>query len=145
MQRCRRPTTLTRFSGRNLALDRNPWTRALVILGVIAVGLYLAGQLWSLASHFADITILFFLAWLLAFILLPIVRFIDGQTRLGRVGAAAIVYLGLLVAIVTLLVLVIPLLIEQLSQLVSQLPTLTTQVPSIVRQLQSNLDERGIT
>ncbi len=125
-------------------MDRNPWARALVILGVIAVGLYLAGEVLRLASHFADITILFFLAWLLAFILLPIVRFFDGQFRMGRAGAAAIVYLLLLFGIVTLLVLVIPLLIEQMSQLTTQIPTVTAKVPLMVRQLQAALDDRGI-
>jgi predicted PurR-regulated permease PerM len=125
-------------------VDRNPWSRALIILGVLAVGLYLGGELWRLATHFADITILFFLAWFLAFILLPIVRFLDRYLRIGVAGAAALVYLALLFAMVTLLVLVIPLMIQQMSQLTTQLPTITAKVPSIVRQVQTSLDDRGI-
>jgi predicted PurR-regulated permease PerM len=125
-------------------VDRSSWSRALIILGVFAVGLYLAGELWKLAIHFSDITILFFLAWFLAFMLLPIVRFLDRYLRVGVAGAAAVVYLALLIGMVTLLVLVIPLLIQQMSQLTAQLPTVTARVPAIVRQLQASLDERGI-
>jgi predicted PurR-regulated permease PerM len=125
-------------------MDRSPWSRALIILAVFAVGLYLAGELWQLAIHFSDITILFFLAWFLAFMLLPIVRILDRYLHVGVAGAAAVVYLALLIGMVTLLVLVIPLLIQQMSQLTDQLPTVTAKVPTFVRQLQSSLDDRGI-
>ena len=77
-------------------MDHNPWGRALIILGVIAVGGYLAGEVLRLASHFGDITLLFFLAWLLAFVLLPIVRYIDRRvTSVGPVPRP-LVYLALL-------------------------------------------------
>jgi predicted PurR-regulated permease PerM len=125
-------------------MEKSPWGRALIILGVIAVGLYLAGQLLQLASHFADIIILFFLAWLLAFVLLPSVRLLENRFALGRAGAAALVYLVLLVCLVTVLVLVIPLLIEQVTQFSAQLPTLALQVPTVLGQVQDALDRRGI-
>src|SRR5437868_5664298 len=98
-------------------MERTAWGRALIILGVVAVGLYVAGELWRLLEHFADIMVLFFLAWLVAFTLLPVVRFLQTRLPVGRAGAAAVVYLALLLCLVTTLVLVIPVLVEQVSQL----------------------------
>ncbi len=125
-------------------MERNSWFRALIILGVIAVGLYVAGQLWMLAVHFGDIIILFFLSWLLAFILLPIVRFLDDKLPVGLPGAAAIVYIFLLLVVAASLVLVVPLLIAQVSQLANQLPTIAAGLPGEVRHVQRWLDERNI-
>ncbi len=125
-------------------MERNPWFRALIILAVIAVGLYVAGELWTLVVHFGDIIILFFLAWLLAFILLPTVRFLAERLPVGHAGAAAVVYIFLLVVFATILVLVVPLLVAQISQLANELPTLASGAPRAARQLQRMLDERNI-
>ena len=125
-------------------MERSPWFRALIILAVLAVGLYVAGELWTLIVHFGDIIILFFLAWLLAFVLLPIVRFLGYRLPVGQAGAAAIVYIFLLVVFATTLVLVIPLLVAQVSQLANELPTLASSAPRVVRDIQGTLDERNI-
>ena len=125
-------------------MDRSPWIRALIILGVAAIGLYLAGELWRLAQHFGDVIVLFFLAWLLAFALLPTVRFVESRLHVRRAAAAIVVYLGLLVVLFTCLILVIPLLIEQVSQLAGQLPGLADRVPLLTRDVQSWLDHRGV-
>jgi predicted PurR-regulated permease PerM len=106
--------------------------------------LYLASELWRLAIHFGDVIILFFLAWLLAFALLPIVRTLEMRFHIGRPGAAAIVYLGLLVVLATCLVLVIPLLIEQVSQLAVQLPALAGRIPILTNDIQGWLERRGL-
>ncbi|HLZ09520.1 MAG TPA: AI-2E family transporter, partial [Chloroflexota bacterium] len=125
-------------------MNRSPWFRALIILSVAAVGLYLAGELWRLAQHFGDVIVLFFLAWLLAFALLPTVRLIQSRLRVRRAAAAIVVYLGLLVVLFTCLILVIPLLIEQISQLAGQLPGLADRVPLFTRDIQGWLDQRGV-
>ncbi len=126
------------------AMERNPWLHALIILAVIAVGFYVIGQIWTLLVHFGDIIILFFLAWLLAFILLPIVRFLADRLPVGIAGAAAIVYLCLLIGFAGVLFLVVPLLVEQISQLAGQLPTVAAMAPRLVRQIQAMLDQRNI-
>lgn len=133
-----------RVCGKVDLLDRSTWGRVLIILGVIAVGLYVAQQLWLLAVHFGDIIILFFLAWLLAFSLTPIVRVLQRNTPLGRAASAAVVYLVLLVVLITTVVLIVPLLIDQISQLAAQLPALTTQIPGTLRSIQATLEFHGI-
>jgi predicted PurR-regulated permease PerM len=125
-------------------VERSAWFRALIILGVIALGLYLIGQLWQIVVHFGDIIILFFLAWLLAFALLPIVRFLEEHLPIGRAGAAAAVYAVLLVCLATVVVLVIPLLIAQTAQLAAQLPTLAASIPGRMDQLQQIFDQHKI-
>lgn len=125
-------------------MERNSWFHALIILGVIAVGLYVAGEIWTLLVHFGDIIILFFLSWLIAFTLLPVVRFLADRLPVGIAGAAAIVYGCLIVLLAATLILVVPLLVAQISQLATQLPTVTAGAPSLVRSVQRALDERNI-
>jgi predicted PurR-regulated permease PerM len=125
-------------------MQRSPWFRVLIILGVLALGMYVVGQLWELAVHFGDIIGLFFLAWLLAFILLPVVRFLEARFPIGRSGAAAVVYVVLLVCLATLVVLIVPLFVDQVAQLAGQLPTLAASLPGRVSQVQHFLDERNL-
>lgn len=125
-------------------MERNLWVQALIILAVIAVGFYVAGEIWLLVSHFGDIIILFFLAWLVAFSLLPIIRVLEQEFPIGRAGATAIVYIALLICLALILVLVVPLLISQISQLAIQLPSLALTVPVLLREIQGTLDQWNI-
>ena len=44
-------------------LIRDPWLRALSVLGCAIAGIYLVGLLWQVIQEFSDIILLFFLAW----------------------------------------------------------------------------------
>src|SRR5437764_8011381 len=69
------------------------WLDALVILATIAVGFVVIGFIADVFYSFGDIILIFFLAWLLAFILSPIVaRLTNAVPVLPRVGAAILVY-----------------------------------------------------
>ena len=52
---------------------RDPWLRALAVLGCAIAAFYLISLLWQVVQAFADIIMLFFLAWLIAFVLEPLV------------------------------------------------------------------------
>ena len=73
------------------------WLDALLILATVAVGFIVLGYLGTIFFSFGDIILIFFLAWLLAFILTPIV---SALTRfvpfLSRIGAVIVVYALLL-------------------------------------------------
>ena len=72
---------------------RDPWLRALSILGCAIAGVYLTSLLWQVVMEFADIILLFFLAWLVAFILEPVVgTLVEG--RLPRLAAIGLTYHG---------------------------------------------------
>ena len=124
---------------------RDAWIRALVIV-VLAIGvLYLAGLVWQVASQFADILLLFFLAWVIAFILEPAVTFLRMRGRLPRPIAVTVAYLGLLIMLAGGIVWLVPPLSRQVVQVVVDLPTYASLLDAQVVALQGLLEERGLT
>ena len=69
------------------------WLTAVLVLGTFVLAIVLISLVGSIFFAFGDIVLVFFLAWLLAFILSPIVA---GLTRhvpfLPRIGAVVLVY-----------------------------------------------------
>src|SRR5204862_1054466 len=103
-------------------LTRDPWIRALVIVLVAISGLYLAGLLWQIAAQFSDVILLFFLAWVVAFILEPIVDLLERQALMRRPLAVTFAYFGMLVVGATAVIWIVPALSRQAIQLASELP-----------------------
>lgn len=68
------------------------WRSAFFVLATIYVGLLLAGLVIQIFGGFAQIVITVFVAWLLAFILSPLVAWLQGRTRLPRGAAIGVVY-----------------------------------------------------
>src|SRR5258708_27125066 len=100
---------------------RDPWLRALSVLGCAIAGLYLVSILWGLVQEFADIILLFFLAWLVAFVLEPFVgTLVEG--KLPRLAAIALTYLTLLVVLVAGGILLVPPLSLQLLDVPRSMP-----------------------
>jgi predicted PurR-regulated permease PerM len=124
---------------------RDPWIRALVIVMVAIAGLYLVGLIWQAVSQFADIILLFFLAWIIAFILEPVVVFLRVHARLPRPVAVTIAYLGMVMLLVGGIVWVVPPLSSQVVQVVSDLPTYGELTNRQVMALQQMLEERGVS
>src|SRR3712207_3629426 len=101
---------------------RDPWIRALVIVLVAISGLYLAGLIWQLAAQFSDVILLFFLAWVVAFIMEPVVDALRRWAGLRRPNAVTVAYCGMLVVGATAVVWIVPALSRQGIQLASELP-----------------------
>src|SRR5437870_13584254 len=95
-------------------MERNRWLRALIVLLTLIAGLYLAGLLWDVGQRFGDIIVMFFLAWLLAFVLTPVTQVLERAAGLPRVLAAAAVYLVLFVVLLGGLFLIVPALVTSL-------------------------------
>lgn len=125
-------------------MERNPWFRALIVLAVFALLIHLGGQLWQMAQHFGDIIVVFFLAWLLAFILSPVAHFLEHRYRISRSLAAAGVYLTLFLGLGIAFVLVVPLAVEQLVQLGQRLPDFVATAQGWMAFVQAELENRGI-
>jgi predicted PurR-regulated permease PerM len=112
-------------------LIRDPWLRALSILGCAIASVYLVSLLWQVVELFADIILLFFLAWLLAFVLEPIVgTLVEG--RLPRLAAIALTYLTLLVLLSLGVILLIPALSLQVVDIARNLPTYVEQATTVL-------------
>jgi predicted PurR-regulated permease PerM len=122
----------------------DPWLRALIVLLTIIAAWYLAGQVWALVQHFADVLALFFLAWLLAFVLTPLAVRLRQATGLPWGIAVGLVYLLLLLVVAGGLVLLVPLAVEQIAQLGAALTRVVEQLPATLATLQAALDARGI-
>src|SRR5438094_9010096 len=105
---------------------RDPWLRALSILGCAIAGLYLVSILSGIVQEFADIILLFFLAWLVAFVLEPFVAALV-ESRLPRLAAIGLTYLTLLVVLVAGVVLLVPALSIQLVEVGRVMPLLREQ------------------
>src|SRR3954454_22355910 len=126
-------------------LTRDPWIRTLVIVLVAISGLYLAGLLWQIAAQFSDVILLFFLAWVVAFILEPIVDLLERQALMRRPLAVSFAYFGMLVVGATAVIWIVPALSRQAIQLASELPAYVAFLNEHFQELQGILEERGIT
>src|ERR1700730_11652385 len=105
---------------------RDPWLRALSILGCAIAGVYLTSLLWQVVQEFADIILLFFMAWLVAFVLEPVVgTLVEG--RLPRLAAIGLTYLTLLVLLSLGVILLVPALSLQIVEIARNLPTYVDQ------------------
>jgi predicted PurR-regulated permease PerM len=122
------------------------WLTAVLVLGAIVLGMVAFELGATVFFAFGDIILVFFLAWLLAFILSPVV---GGLTRLvpflPRVGAVVLVYATLVGAIVLVVVLVAGALAQSIAAFVAGLPTLREQLPDIVAGWQERLRGLGLT
>jgi predicted PurR-regulated permease PerM len=122
------------------------WLDALLILATIAVGFIVLGNIGSIFFSFGDIILIFFLAWLLAFILSPIVSALTRSVPfLSRIGAVIVVYALLLGALTLLVVLVAGALASSVSDFIHSVPQLRSQLPATLDPWQQRLDELGFT
>jgi predicted PurR-regulated permease PerM len=121
-------------------LLRDPWLRALSILGCAIAGFYLVSLLWQVFQEFADIIMLFFWAWLVAFVLEPVVgTLVEG--RLPRLAAIGLTYLTLLVLLSLGVILLVPALSLQIVDVVSSMPTYVEQATTVLSGIQSGANE----
>src|SRR5262245_5937001 len=121
-------------------LIRDPWLRALSILCCAIAGIYLVGLLWQVIQEFADIILLFFLAWLVAFVLEPVVgTLVEG--RLPRLAAIGLTYVTLLVLLSLGVILLVPALTVQTVEVVRSFPTYVEQATAVLTGLQNTANE----
>jgi predicted PurR-regulated permease PerM len=125
-------------------LQRDPWFRVLIILLVIIAATYLLGFAWSLAVQFADIILLFALAWVLAFALEPVTGALERRGRMKRGFAVALVYAWLLVILSIAILIIVPVVAIQISQIGSNLPGYAASAGQWMLSVESWMSSRGI-
>ncbi len=140
----------------------------LLILLIILAAFFLGQMIWQFLSGYADVLLLFLLAWLVSFILNPAVFYLSHhplphrllkalEPRLGvertqrlmefhlsRSLAVVAVYLGLVFAIFLFIALLVPTAVTQLTQLASHLPEYMKQAPAVSDWVQQQLSRLGI-
>jgi predicted PurR-regulated permease PerM len=125
-------------------MEKNPWLRALIILGVLFLGVQLFTIAWDFGRHFADIILIFVLAWLIAFLLNPAVQFFTISRKTPRILAVAAVYLSLLLVLIVAGLLIIPPTAAQVSTLGARFPEYARNISSFTTSTQGWLADHGI-
>ncbi len=119
---------------------------AVLVLAVIALGFIVLGYVASVFYAFFDILLLFFLAWLLSFALLPL---INGLTRLiprlNQTGAVIVIYLTIVVVLLFILVEASAALASSINQFILDAPTLQDQLTNLLTGLQERLAGIGMS
>src|SRR6266568_7472439 len=121
-------------------LIRDPWLRALSVLGCAIAGFYLIGLLWQIVQEFEDIILLFFLSWLVAFVLEPLVGTLV-EARVPRLAAIGLTYLTLLVFVALGVILLVPALTLQIVEVVRSLPDYVEQATLLLNNIQTSAND----
>src|SRR2546423_12695429 len=105
------------------------------------VAIILIGYLGSIFFYFGDVILVFFLAWLMAFILSPIVSVLVRHIpNLPRVVAVVLVYGMLLGGILVAAVVIANTLATSISDFINNIPDLRERLPQIVAPWQARLN-----
>src|SRR3990170_5041455 len=99
------------------------WLGALLVLGTMTVAVILIGQVAAIVSYFSDIILIFFLAWLLAFILSPVPTTVERWVpSLPRIIVVVVTYLVLLVGLLLVAIVTAQALAGSISAFIDSLP-----------------------
>jgi predicted PurR-regulated permease PerM len=120
------------------------WLHAALVLGTLVLALVLVAQVAVILSFFSDILLILLLAWLLAFMLSPLVGALDRRVpQLPRVLVVGGVYLGMFVILSWIALIVAGNLASSISGFITQLPTFQARLPEILAPIQSIVTTLG--
>ncbi|HEU0244306.1 MAG TPA: AI-2E family transporter [Candidatus Limnocylindrales bacterium] len=115
-----------------------------LIFAVIALGFIVVGDLANVFYAFGDILLLFFLAWLLSFALLPL---INGVTRvvprIPQGGAVIIVYMTIVILLLAVIIQASASLATSIGQFIHDAPRFEDQLSNLLADVQSRLAALG--
>jgi len=118
---------------------------AILVLATIVLFFIAVGLIADALAYFADILLAFFLAWLIAFIISPVVTRIAADIPgLPRVVATVIVYTIIAIVLIVLGLIVAQGLATSITSFVSSIPDIRNRLPEIVAPLQGWLDSIGL-
>jgi predicted PurR-regulated permease PerM len=121
------------------------WIRALLVLSTATVTLVLAGMLGNLAVYYSDVLLIIVMAWLLAFVLSPVISLVKRLVPvLPHTLAVVVVYALLFVTLSGALLLVAAQLAQSIAGFITDLPRLRERLPEILAPLQSQLEAFGL-
>ncbi len=119
--------------------------RALLVLGVVALFFIVVRLSGDAFFFFGEIFLTFFLAWLLAFVISPIVaRLMALSPRLPRAVAAVLVYALVVLILVVLVVVAAGALATSTTQFVASIPDIRANLPTILAPWQELLVSIGL-
>ena len=118
---------------------------AILVLGTIVLFFAAVSMAAAAIGFFGDILLTFFLAWLLAFIISPVVtRIVAVIPRLPRVLATVLVYSAIVALLVFIVLVIAQALSDSITQLIASLPQIRADIGTIVAPLQGWLTSIGL-
>ncbi len=120
------------------------WFDAILVLGAIALGFIVLGFVGVIFAIFGDLIMVFFLAWLFAFMLGPIVNRVTAIPFMSRIGAIFVVYFILFGSLVVVSIVAAAALASSIGDFIADLPGLRANLPSILAPWQERLNALGI-
>ena len=119
------------------------WFDAILVLGALALGFIVLGFVGVLFAYFGDLIMVFFLAWLLAFMLGPVVKAVTAIPLMTRTGAIFTTYIVLFGGLVVVTIVVAAALFSSLQDFIGDLPQFRANLPDLLRPWQERLNGLG--
>jgi predicted PurR-regulated permease PerM len=117
---------------------------AALILAVVALGFVVVTDLAGVFYAFGDVVLLFFLAWLLSFALLPLIRGVASVIpRMPQAGAVIIVYLAIVALLLGIAVQASASLATSIGQFIQDAPRFEEQLQNLLTQIEGQLTGLG--
>jgi len=116
-----------------------------LVLGAIALGFVVINFASGLFAAFGDILLLFFLAWLLSFALLPLINAVARVPKVPQAGAVIVVYLAIVAVVLGVIIQLSASLVTSISDFLRNAPTFEAQLTAILADLQGRLAAFGLT
>ena len=120
------------------------WFDAILVLGALALGFIVLGFAGVLFAYFGDLIMVFFLAWLLAFMLSPVVKAVTAVPLMTRTGAIFTTYLVLFGGLVAISIIVAAALFSSLQAFIADLPEFRASLPQLLAVWQERLNGLGL-
>jgi predicted PurR-regulated permease PerM len=107
--------------------------KLLVFLLTIAVSIYLLGIFWQFLGNFSDVIVIALIAWLLSFIIEPLVDIISKLTKLAKIWSALLVYAFFAILFTVIIFLLLPIVVFQFQSLAVIIPKSLNAFPSFIK------------
>lgn len=131
------------MSGFEMTPRERRWFDAILVLGALALLFIVLGFVGVIFAIFGDLIMVFFLAWLFAFMLGPLVNRVTAIPFMSRAGAIFVVYFLLFGSLVFVSIVAAAALVSSIGDFVNNLPQLRANLPTILAPWQERLDGVG--
>ena len=120
------------------------WLRAVLILGTFVLALVLIAQVSAILVFFSDLLLILLLAWLLAFMISPLVTLILRALPFApRALVVAAIYVAIALAVAWATLTVAGSVATSIGAFIAELPDLQARLPDILRPWQEQLSALG--
>jgi predicted PurR-regulated permease PerM len=120
------------------------WLNVVLILAAVTLAFVVLGYLANALAAFGDLILVFFLAWLLAFIISPLVARLSIVPFMSRAFAVVLIYVALFGGLVVVIVASAAALAGSVADFLTSVPTLERNLPAIVAPWQDRLVQLGL-